>query len=318
MKNNIADKLIYQIQQKKAPIVVGLDPVLNRIPSVYTEGKPYDYEGASKAILEMNIDIIDAIAELVPAVKPQMAFYEMLGHNGIAAFEQTVQYAKQKGLIAIEDGKRNDIGNTARAYADGHLGQFPFGPKTLASPFDVDYLTVSPFLGPESLEPFVSVAKDNGKGLFILVKTSNPGSGMVQDVKREDGKLVSEALAVLVNSYAGEYCGETGYSPIGAVVGATYPAEALKLRNLMPKSILLVPGYGAQGGGAADVVPNFHDDGLGAIVNASRSILFAYESMGYNIHCSRQEYKNCVREAVQAMRKDIYDTLRASCSQMKY
>ena len=314
---NIADRLTERICRTKAPIVIGLDPVLARTPDVYLKEKSSDYAGAARAILEMNMDIIDAIAEYVPAVKPQIAFYEMFGHEGVRAFEQTAAYAKEKGLLVVEDGKRNDIGNTAQAYADGHLGEVFVGGSKAQSPYNVDFLTVSPFLGPESLLPFVKAAEEYDKGLFILVKTSNPGSGMIQDIKREDGRTVSESLAQLVHEYACQYRGDSGYSPIGAVVGATYPGEAGRLRRLMPYSILLVPGYGAQGGGAADVVPNFNADGLGAIVNASRSILFAYEAE-YGKGCSRAEYKESVRCAAVAMQKEIYQEVFSSCPDIVY
>lgn len=221
--SNAADRLISRIKEKKAPIVVGLDPVIERIPAVYFTGKEGSFAGAASAVFEFNRDIIDAVYETVPAVKPQIAFYEMYGHHGIKAFEDTVHYAKAKGLTVIEDGKRNDVGNTASAYAKGHLGQVPLPGKMISSPFDVDFLTVSSFLGSESLEPFVKTCVEYGKGIFVLVKTSNSGNGLIQDALTEEGITVSNALAKLVAGYGQECIGACGYSPIGAVVGATYP-----------------------------------------------------------------------------------------------
>jgi orotidine-5'-phosphate decarboxylase len=314
MQINLADQLAEQIKQKKAPIVVGLDPVIEKIPDCYKKDKSDDYAGTAAAIYQFNVDIIDAVKDIVPVVKPQMAFYEMYGVAGIEAFEKTVQYAKQNDLIVIEDGKRNDIGNTAEAYANGHLGQVSNINTPAKSPFDVDFLTISPFLGPESLQPFVDVAIKNNKGLFVLVKTSNPGSGFIQDLKDENGRTVSQRLAEMVNEYAANSTGLSGYSPIGAVVGATYPEEASDLRKIMPKSIFLVPGYGAQGGAAKDIIPCFNEDGLGAVVSSSRGIIFAHT----NNNCSREEYKAAVQAAVTKMQEEIYTTLKSTYKNMLY
>ncbi|MGE5405406.1 MAG: orotidine-5'-phosphate decarboxylase, partial [Candidatus Saccharibacteria bacterium] len=267
---NIIDRLNKRIIELKAPIVVGLDPDIEKIPSFYFSDKQDTFQGVCEAILNFNKDIIDIVKNYVPAVKPQIAFYEMFGHEGIRTFEQTVIYAKSQGLIVVEDGKRNDIGNTAQAYASGHLGSVKLIHCEVRSPFDVDFLTISPFLGPESLEPFIETAKRENKGLFILAKTSNKGSGLIQDIRNQKGRSVSEELALFIDEKAASYKGVGGYSPIGAVVGATYPQEAHYLRKLMPKSLFLVPGFGAQGGTAVDVVPCFNPDGLGAIINASR------------------------------------------------
>ncbi len=240
-----------------------MDPVINRIPEIYFKDAKgeNELEIISNAILASNKDILDSICDLVPMVKPQIAFYEMLRHYGIKAFEETVAYAKSKGLVVIEDGKRNDIGNTATAYTQGHLGVFK-GKNNLLKGFDVDFLTVSPYLGPESLDPFVNVCKEFDKGIFILVKKSNPGNSIIQDVISKNGLTISENIATYVNDKAQVNKGESGYSAIGAVVGATYPEDAKKLREIMPNSLFLVPGYGAQGGKSEDILPCFNEDGL--------------------------------------------------------
>ncbi|MCL2195598.1 MAG: orotidine-5'-phosphate decarboxylase [Oscillospiraceae bacterium] len=298
----LIDRLNERIMACKAPICVGLDPVVDAIPAVYFAG------GASvtEAIYAFNVDVIDAVHDLVPAVKPQIAFYELFGSAGIACYERTVAYAKRKGLVVITDAKRNDIGNTAMAYAKAHLGK--------GSPLEADFLTVSPFLGEESLAPFIDVCRAEDKGLFILVRTSNAGNRMVQDAQSSDGRTVNEVLAAYIAEQARASLGAGGYSAIGAVVGATYPQEANVLRDAMPSSLFLVPGYGAQGGGAADVVPCFNADGLGAVVNSSRGILYRYANQG----CSREEYRASVVAAVWAMQADIYGALRQGCSDMMY
>ncbi|MCL2446227.1 MAG: orotidine-5'-phosphate decarboxylase [Oscillospiraceae bacterium] len=298
----LIDRLNERIMACKAPICVGLDPVLESIPAVYFA------DGASEveAIYAFNQDVIDAVCDLVPAVKPQIAFYELFGSAGIACYERTIAYAKRKGLFVITDAKRNDIGNTAMAYAKAHLGE--------GSPLEVDFLTVSPFLGEESLVPFIDVCKAEDKGIFILVRTSNAGNRMVQDAQNANGCTVSETLAEYIRQQAGACLGESGYSAIGAVVGATYPQEAETLRKAMPASLFLVPGYGAQGGGAEDVVPCFNADGLGAVVNSSRGILYSYADK----HCSREEYKTSVVAATKAMQQDIYGALRGSYPDIKY
>ncbi|MCL2532019.1 MAG: orotidine-5'-phosphate decarboxylase [Oscillospiraceae bacterium] len=298
----LIDRLNEKIMACKAPICVGLDPVLEAIPTVYFGGAA----NAAEAIYAFNKDIIDAVYELVPAVKPQIAFYELFGSAGIACYERTVAYAKSKGLFVITDAKRNDIGNTAKAYAKAHLGK--------GSPLEADFLTVSPFLGEESLVPFIEVCQEDDKGVFILVRTSNAGNRMVQDAQSPNGRTVSETLAAYINQQACACLGETGYSSIGAVVGATYPHEAEVLRKAMPTSLFLVPGYGAQGGGAADVVPCFNADGLGAVVNSSRGILYSYD----NPQCSREEYRASVVAATKAMQQDIYAALRQIYPKMIY
>ena len=317
---NVVDKLIENTIKTKNPSVIGLDPDIGKIPACYKVNvkSNHPFEAIANVIYEFNHDVIDAVADLVPAVKPQMAFYEKYGSCGVAAFEKTVAYAKSKGLVIIEDAKRNDIGNTAEAYADGHLGCVELLDGSFIPSFDADFLTVTPFLGSESLHPFIEVCKKNSKGIFVLVKTSNTSSGEIQDVVASDGMTISQSIAKYVSEQADAFTGERGYSSIGAVVGATYPEEAVSLRKLMPRSYFLVPGYGAQGGGAKDILPCFNEDGLGAIVNSSRGILYTHMSNEERAQCSRQEYLLRVRTATLKMQEDIYSVLKNEYRQMIY
>jgi len=287
---NFADSLINKIKSS-SPICVGLDPRYSQIPEQIRNEAPT--QGA--ALFEFNKGIIDAVHDLVPIVKPQIAFYEMFGLDGLAALSRTVEYAKEKGLLVLMDAKRNDIGTTAEAYANAYLDT--------TGDFSSDALTVNAYLGYDGIKPFVEACKKNNKGIFILVKTSNTSSGDLQDRKVDDDDIpVYELMAHFVDSWGHDLIGKSGYSSVGAVVGATYPEEAKKLRKLMPNTIFLVPGYGAQGGGAADIKPCFNKDGLGAIVNNSRGIIFAYETLkGFG----PETYKEAAREAVIKMKKDI-------------
>lgn len=310
---NIADVLNEKIKSMKSPIVVGLDPVLKEIPDCYKEkyaGTEDKFEAIGNILFDFNKDIIDVVCDIVPAVKPQIAFYEAYGSQGVLAFEKTVKYAKSKGMIAVEDGKRNDIGNTAAAYARGHLGKVDVGNSQEMDSINVDFLTVSPYLGADSLDPFVEECIKNNKGIFILVKTSNPQAGYIQDVVDENGMKVYEIIAKYVAEQAEKFVGEGGYSPIGAVVGATYPEQAVELRKVMPKSIFLVPGYGAQGATAKDICNSFHSDGLGAIVNSSRGIIFAYKNKYTKEDCTREQYMESVKEATEEMKAGILDALK--------
>lgn len=309
---NIADRLNEKITKLKSPIVVGLDPKLSEIPDCYKdrlEKSENKFEEISKIIVEFNKDIIDSIYDIVPAVKPQMAFYEMYGEYGVKAFIQTVKYAKSKGLFVIDDSKRNDIGNTAKCYAKGHLGKVDLGNGQFEEVFGADFLTVSPYLGLDSIVPFIEECKENDKGIFVLVKTSNPSSSDIQDRLVNDGKTIYENVAKFVKEQADELIGETGYSSIGAVVGATFPEEAAKLRKIMSNNIFLVPGYGAQGGKAKDVMYCFNENGLGALVNSSRGIIYAYKKHFEKDLCTKEEYKKSVREATISMREDIVSCL---------
>lgn len=310
-KTNAADRLLNKIDETKNPSVVGLDPFIAQMPEFLKQKHAGNsFENIKNLIIEFNCAIIDAIYDIVPAVKPQIAFYEQYGSQGVIAFEETVKYAKEKGLIIVEDGKRNDIGSTVQAYADGHLGEVVLADGSTKTSFDVDYLTVSPYLGSDGLKPFITVCKNNGKGIFILVKTSNPSSGEYQNKILEGSDTLYAEVAKYVSEAGENVTGERGYSPIGAVVGATYPEEAEKIRKLMPKSIFLVPGYGAQGGGAKDTVPCFNNDGYGAIVNSSRGILYAYNKAPYNQKFSKTEFTQASRQAAIDMREDIVGVLK--------
>jgi len=317
---NVVDKLIENTIKTKNPSIIGLDPDIRKIPACFKVNAESNnpFEAVANVIYEFNRDVIDTVADLVPAVKPQMAFYEKYGSFGVAAFEKTIAYAKSKGLVVVEDAKRNDIGNTAVAYADGHLGCVELLDGSLTPSFDAGFLTVTPFLGRESLHPFIDVCIKNNKGIFILVKTSNTSSGEIQDVVTSDGMTISQSIAQYVSEQADTFMGKHGYSAIGAVVGATYPEEAVSLRKLMPRSYFLVPGYGAQGGGAKDILPCFNADGLGAIVNSSRGILYTHMSNEERAQCSRQEYLLSVKAATLQMQKDIYSVLKNEYRHMIY
>ena len=273
------DKLVENIRKTKAPVVVGLDPMLSYIPSriidkaIREQGETCEAAGA--AIWEYNKGIIDATYDLIPAVKPQIAMYEQFGLPGMEAFKKTVDYCKEKGLVVIGDVKRGDIGSTSAAYATGHLGKVQIGSKRVAG-FDEDFITVNPYLGTDGVKPFVDVCKEENKGIFVLVKTSNPSSGEFQD-KKIEGRALYEVVGEYVDKWGAEVIGNCGYSQVGAVVGATYPEMGKVLRELMPKSYILVPGYGAQGGTSDALRPYFNSDGLGAIVNSSRGIICAYK-----------------------------------------
>ncbi|MGE3278604.1 MAG: orotidine-5'-phosphate decarboxylase [Candidatus Altimarinota bacterium] len=287
---NFADKLTQKIKAT-SPICVGLDPRYDKIPKHIRDEAPT--HGA--AFFEFNKGIIDAVHDLVPVVKIQLAFYEMFGLDGMAAFTRTIEYAKSKDLLVIADGKRNDIGSTAEAYAHAYLDK--------VGDFSVDALTVTPYLGYDGIKPFLENCKKHDKGIFVLVKTSNPSSGDLQDRKVDEENIpIYELMGHFVDSWGQDLIGSEGYSSVGAVVGATFPQEAEKLRELMPNAIFLVPGYGAQGGSAQDVKPCFKADGTGAIVNNSRGIIFAYETVkGFD----EESYADAARAATLAMKKDL-------------
>ena len=302
-------KLISNIQKTKAPIVVGLDPMLNYIPQQVKDKAFQEFgetlEGAAEAIWQYNKEIVDCTYDLIPAVKPQIAMYEQFGIEGIKAFKKTVDYCKSKGLVVIGDVKRGDIGSTSAAYATGHLGKVQVGSKTYSA-FDEDFATVNPYLGSDGIKPFMEVCKEEKKGLFILVKTSNPSSGEFQD-QLINGKPLYEMVGEKVAQW-GEECMGDQYSYIGAVVGATYPEMGKVLRKVMPKSYILVPGYGAQGGKGADLVHFFNEDGLGAIVNSSRGIIAAYKQEKY-AKFGAEHFGEASRAAVEDMVTDINQAL---------
>ena len=297
--------LVEKIKKLNAPIVVGLDPKLQFVPEFIQKKAFEEYgetlEGAAHAILEFNKGIIDTTYDLIPAVKPQIAMYEQFGIPGLKAFKETVDYAKSKGLVVIGDIKRGDIGSTSEAYAVGHIGKVKIGSQSIA-PFDEDFVTVNPYLGTDGVKPFVDVCKENDKGIFVLVKTSNPSSGEFQDQKI-DGTPLYELVGKQVAKWGEDFMGDE-YSNVGAVVGATYPEMGKILRNIMPKTYILVPGYGAQGGTAKDLKPFFNEDGLGAIVNSSRGIIAAYKQEKY-AQFGEEGYADASRAAVEFMIKDI-------------
>ena len=303
------NKLVENIKKTNAPIVVGLDPMLNYIPD-QVKAKAFaefgeTLEGAAEAIWQFNKEIVDKTYDLIPAVKPQIAMYEQFGIPGLAAFKKTVDYCKEKGLVVIGDIKRGDIGSTSAAYAVGHIGKVQVGSRSYA-PFDEDFVTVNPYLGSDGVNPFIDVCKEEKKGLFILVKTSNPSSGEFQD-QLIDGRPLYELVGEKVAQW-GEGCMGDEYSYIGAVVGATYPEMGKVLRKIMPKSYILVPGYGAQGGQGKDLVHFFNEDGLGAIVNSSRGIIAAYKQEKY-ASFSAVDFAKASRQAVIDMIEDIGSAL---------
>lgn len=303
------NKLVANIKKTNAPIVVGLDPMLNYIPE-HVQKKAFaefgeTLEGAAEAIWQFNKEIVDKTYDLIPAVKPQIAMYEQFGIPGLEAFKKTVDYCKEKGLVVIGDIKRGDIGSTSAAYAVGHLGHVQVGSKSYA-PFDEDFVTVNPYLGSDGVNPFIDICKEENKGLFILVKTSNPSSGEFQD-QLVDGRPLYELVGEKVAAWGEAHMGDE-YSYIGAVVGATYPEMGKVLRKVMPKSYILVPGYGAQGGQGKDLVHFFNEDGLGAIVNSSRGIIAAYKQEKY-ASFGELNYADASRQAVKDMIEDISSAL---------
>lgn len=299
------NQLVKEIQQKNAPIVVGLDPMLSYVPDAIRDKAFSEFgetlEGAAEAIWQFNKGIVDATYDLIPAVKPQVAMYEQFGVPGLLAFKKTVDYCKSKGLVVIGDIKRGDIGSTSGAYAMGHLGKVQIGSKSYYG-FDEDFVTVNPYLGSDGVKPFIDVCKEEKKGIFVLVKTSNPSSGEFQD-QLVDGRPLYELVGEKVAVWGEEVMGDS-YSYVGAVVGATYPKMGEMLRKIMPKAYILVPGYGAQGGKASDLKPYFNEDGLGAIVNSSRGIICAYKQEAYG-KFGAEHYAEASRQAVIDMREDI-------------
>ena len=302
-------RLIEKIKEKKAPVCIGLDPMLNFIPEHIKEEafatKGESLEAVAEAIYNFNKAIVDECFDLIPAVKPQVAMYEQFGIAGLIAYEKTVTYCQGKGLLVIGDVKRGDIGSTSAAYATAHLGKINVGSKTF-EPFHSDFLTVNPYMGSDSINPFVDECVKNDKGLFVLVKTSNPSSGEFQD-RLIDGKPLYEHVASKVMEW-GERSMDGEYSNVGAVVGATYPQMSEILRKIMPNTYFLVPGYGAQGATAADLRPCFNKDGLGAIVNSSRGIIAAYKNDKYR-DFGDKDFAKASREAAIDMICDINSVL---------
>lgn len=298
------DRLITKIAQTQNPTVAGLDPKLAYIPSYIKEECFAKYgktlEGAAAALLEFNKGLIDALCDIVPAVKPQAAYYEMYGWQGVKALHDTIAYAQEKGMFVITDGKRNDIGATMEAYATAHLGEVEVEGESFAS-FGADALTVNGYLGTDGIKPLLKVCNEKDAGIFVLVKTSNSSSGELQDRELADGDTIYRAMGKMCENWGQELPGKYGYSGVGAVVGATYPAQLEELRKAMPHTFFLVPGYGAQGGAADDVAPAFDKRGLGAIVNSSRGIMCAWQKEG----CDEHEYAAAARREAIRMRDAI-------------
>ena len=305
---NAIDKLIGKIKEYDNPTVIGLDPRYDILPDCIKEKYGKDVKSVCEGILEYNKNIIDNVCDIIPAVKPQIAFYEMFGIEGMKCFKETCKYAKEKGLIVIADIKRGDIGTTAAGYSNAYIWKTLVG-ETEESFYDIDWVTVNPYLGIDGVKPFIDDCKKYNKGIFILVKTSNKSSGELQDLKLEDGKKVYEKVAELVNEWGKELIGEYGYSSVASVVGATYPIQIEELRKLMPHSYFLIPGYGAQGGKAEDIALGFKD-GLGGIVNASRSLMCAYKSDLWKDKFAKEDYAKATRAEAIRMRDELNSAIK--------
>lgn len=298
------DKLIEKIKETGNPTVMGLDPRYEMLPKCVTDKYPLNLEGVAQAIVEYNKAIIDATYDIIPAVKPQIAFYEMFGIQGMQAFKETCEYAKQKGMIVIADIKRGDIGSTAQGYSNAYLGKTKIG-DIEQSIYDIDFVTVNPYMGTDCVKPFIDDCKKYNKGLFILVKTSNPSSGELQDEKLENGEEVYTRVAKLVEKWGEDLRGEYNYSSISAVVGATYPEQLKQIRQIAPHTYFLIPGYGTQGGTAKDIAYGFDKNGLGGIVNASRSLMCAYKSDKWKDKFEENDYAQATRAETIRMRDEL-------------
>ena len=301
---NIIDQLIEKIKIMKNPTVIGLDPRYEMLPKCVKEKYPKTLEGVGQAIIEYNKALIDAIYDIIPAIKPQIAFYEMYGIPGMQAFKETCEYAKQKGMFVIADIKRGDIGSTAQGYSNAYLGKTKIE-ENEQSLYDIDFVTVNPYMGTDCVKPFIDDCKKYNKGLFILVKTSNPSSGELQDVKLENGEEVYTRVAKYVEKWGEELRGEYNYSSISAVVGATYPEQLKQLRQIAPHTYFLIPGYGAQGGKAEDIALGFDENGLGGIVNASRSLMCAYKSDMWKDKFEEKDYAKATRAEAIRMKEEL-------------
>ncbi len=297
------DRLIEKIKQTGNPTVAGLDPKLDYVPE-YIKRKCFDkygetLKGAAKALLEFNKGLIDALYDIVPAVKPQAAYYEMYGVQGMKTLYKTQEYARSKGMYVITDAKRNDIGTTMEAYATAHLGKVKVGSNEY-EPFSADALTVNGYLGSDGIKPLLKICSENDKGIFVLAKTSNPSSGELQD-KLIDGVPVYELMGRMCEEWGKEVPGVYGYSGVGIVAGATYPEQIKRLREVLPHTFFLIPGYGAQGASAKDIAAAFDKNGLGGIVNSSRGIMCAYQKQ----KCDEREFAEAARKEAIRMRDEI-------------
>ena len=305
---NIMDKLIDKIKETNNPTVIGLDPRYEMIPEYIKNKYQKNLEGVAKAIVEFNKALIDATYDIIPAVKPQIAFYEMYGLEGMKAFEETCKYAKEKGMIVIADIKRGDIGTTAKAYSNAFLGKTKIGEQE-ESIYDVDFVTLNPYMGIDAIKPFIEDCEKYNKGAFILVKTSNPSSGDLQDLKLENGEEVYTKVAKLVEIWGENLRGKYGYSSISAVVGATYPKQLEDLRKVAPHTFFLIPGYGAQGGKAGDIALGFDENGIGGIVNNSRGLMCAYKSDLWKDTYTEEDFAKATRAEAIRMRDELNNAI---------
>lgn len=301
---NAIDKLINKIKKTDNPTVIGLDPKYDMLPECIKSKYGKTLEDISKAILEFNKEIIDNTYDIIPAVKINIAFYEMYGIEGMKVFEDTYKYAKEKEMVVIADIKRGDIGSTAQSYSNAFLGKTKIGEKEV-SIFDVDFVTVNPYMGTDCVKPFIDDCKKYNKGIFVLVKTSNPSSGELQDKKIEGGEKIYIEVAKLVENWGKDLIGENGYSSISAVVGATYPNQLKEIRKIAPHTYFLIPGYGAQGGKAEDIALGFDENGLGGIINASRSLMYAYKSEKWKDKFEESQYGKATRAEAIRMKEEL-------------
>lgn len=301
---NAIDKLINKIKKTDNPTVIGLDPKYDMLPECIKSKYGKTLEDISKAILEFNKEIIDNTYNIIPAVKINIAFYEMYGIEGMKVFEETCKYAKEKEMVVIADIKRGDIGSTAQSYSNAFLGKTKIGEKEV-SIFDVDFVTVNPYMGTDCVKPFIDDCKKYNKGIFVLVKTSNPSSGELQDKKIEGGEKIYIEVAKLVENWGKDLIGENGYSSISAVVGATYPNQLKEIRKIAPHTYFLIPGYGAQGGKAEDIALGFDENGLGGIINASRSLMYAYKSEKWKDKFEESQYGKATRAEAIRMKEEL-------------
>ena len=311
---NIMEQLAARIRAMKNPTVAGLDTRIEYLPeSFVNEILPqgiHTFEDAAEAVYRYNVRLIDALCDIVPSVKVQVAYYEMYGPAGMVAYDKTIRYAKEKGMIVMADVKRNDIGATAACYANAYIGTTDM-PDGAQRAFAADIATINPYLGVDGVKPFADACRDHGTGIFVLVKTSNPSSGQLQDMRFEDGRTLYEAVADLVEQWGEETRGESGYSAVGAVVGATYPQQGTALRARMPHAFFRVPGYGAQGATGADIAGCFDANGSGAIVNASRSILCAWKKR------EGMTFDEAARAEAIRMREDLCGCLKAAGKEIR-
>lgn len=309
MSQNMMDNLIKKIKEKNSPIVMGIDPRYEMIPDIIKLKYPKDMAGFAKSAVVFAKKLIDATYDIIPAIKPQLAYFEMMGPYGLDAFKEIVDYAKSKELIVIADAKRGDIGTTSQGYANTFLGETTLNDYK-EKIYDADFVTVNPYMGTDCVKPFIEDSKKYGKGVFVLVKTSNKSSGELQDLKLENGNKVYEQVATLVEEWGKDLIGEYGYSSISAVVGATYPEQLKEIRKLAPHTFFLIPGYGAQGGKAEDIALGFDENGIGGIVNASRSLMCAYKADRWKEIYTEEQFAEATRAEALRMRDELMGAIQ--------